>query len=119
MVEKGKIKGAIDLLQNIDVKSNIVIDENIYEAIKTLIGATYSLTREGVEENDFQGWPIKQWKWGEVRKCLCGEDGMNTADCDDFHIMILEDDGMGYGANSGYMNGMEFDYENKKVKLWF
>lgn len=38
---------------------------------------------------------------------------------DDYKIVIVEDDGMGYGAVEGPCNGVEVDNEKKTIKLWF
>lgn len=45
---------------------------------------------------DFQGWPIEHYNVGMLKKALS-----NEKLSDDDEVIVLEDDGMAYGAKNG------------------
>lgn len=94
------------------------------EAIETVL---HNLTRlnDDKEEYDFQGWLIEKKTMKSIlnifnpihdkekRIYIINDDNKLL----DIVPTILQDDGMGYGANNGSLTGIECDDDN--VKLWF
>jgi hypothetical protein len=69
-------------------------------------------------ETDFQGWEMPHYTMKDLRKFMKGHKNLD-GDC---KILILQDDGMGYGANNGYCTELS-TAENKEgeteVHIWF
>jgi len=67
---------------------------------------------------DFQGWPIKELTIKDLREFV-----NNNKELDDnVKILVLEDDGMGYGAVNGYCSGIyvsKNEEENDEIQIWF
>lgn len=93
-------------------------------AIETVL---HNLTRlnDDKEEYDFQGWLIEKKTMKNIlnifnpihdkeKRIYIINDDNNLLDV---VPTILQDDGMGYGANNGSLTGIEYDDDN--VKLWF
>ena len=74
-----------------------------------------------MEENkiktDFQGWPINELTMKDLRKFVRDNGSLD----DDVKLLVLEDDGMGYGAVNGYCTDLYvIDNDGKKeVQIWF
>lgn len=94
------------------------------EAIECVLLALSRLNDE-TTAYDFQGWVVEKKTMRDIIKVLKPTyyeesdkyviDGKNPLL--DVVPTILEDDGMGYGANSGKLNGV--DIENNNINLWF
>lgn len=67
---------------------------------------------------DFQGWPIKELTMKDLREFV-----NNNKELDDnVKILVLEDDGMGYGAVNGYCSDIyvsKNEEENDEIQIWF
>lgn len=67
---------------------------------------------------DFQGWPIKELTMKDLREFV-----NNNKELDDnVKILVLEDDGMGYGAVNGYCSSIHVsknEEENDEIQIWF
>ena len=109
-------KLAIDTLSNLTVDERL--NENEKEAIKVANKYLKTLQLKEGERYDFQGWKIDKITMKELRKFVRDNCPLD----DDVNILILEDDGMGYGAINGYCSGIYVD-ENKdgkeEVHIWF
>ena len=92
------------------------------EAIETVL---HNLTKlnDDKEEYDFQGWLIEKKTMKDILNIFNPihdkEKGIYIIN-DDNNLLnviptVLQDDGMGYGANNGSLTGIECD----DVKLWF
>jgi hypothetical protein len=70
------------------------------------------------KQYDFQGWEIKEITMKELRKFVRDNGVLD----DDTKILVLEDDGMGYGARNGYCSSIYLS-ENKdgkkEIQIWF
>ena len=67
---------------------------------------------------DFQGWPIDELTMKDLRKFV--EDNQSLDD--DVKILVLQDDGMGYGANNGYCSDICLytdENDEKQIQIWF
>lgn len=109
-------KLAIDTLSNLTVDERL--NENEKEAIKVANKYLKTLQLKEGERYDFQGWKIDKITMKELRKFVRDNCPLD----DDVNILILEDDGMGYGAVNGYCSSIYVD-ENKdgkeEVHIWF
>lgn len=109
-------KLAIDILSNLTVDERL--NENEKEAIKVANKYLKTLQLKEGERYDFQGWKIDKINMKELRKFVRDNCQLD----DDVNILILEDDGMGYGAVNGYCSDIYVD-ENKdgkeEVHIWF
>jgi len=108
--------------QAIDILNNLVVDDRLDADEKAAISDSCNYMRtlelkEG-DQYDFQGWKIKKITMKELRKFVRDNRQLD----DDVRILILEDDGMGYGAVNGYCSGI-YVGENKdgkeEVHIWF
>lgn len=106
----------------IDILSNLTVDERLNESEKEAIKEAnkYLKTlqlKEG-ERYDFQGWKIDKITMKQLRKFVRDNCPLD----DDVNILILEDDGMGYGAVNGYCSDI-YVGKNKdgkeEVHIWF
>lgn len=94
------------------------------EAIEAVL---HNLTRlnSDEEEYDFQGWLIEKKTMKDILKIfnpIHDKEKQIYIINDDNNLLdvvptILQDDGMGYGANNGSLTGIEC--EDDKVNLWF
>ena len=106
----------IELLNNIKVYNNLSPNET--EALDKAAQAVKRQQRNDEEHIDFQGWPIEKLTMRELRKFVKD----NCALDDNVKLLVLEDDGMAYGANNGYCSELsvsEDDNGNKEVHIWF
>ena len=113
-METNKTLGTLNSL--IEDTERLSADERnaISEAMKTML----SYERKKEVETDFQGWEMPHYTMKDLRKFMKDHKSLD-GDC---KILILQDDGMGYGANNGYCTELS-TVENKEgeteVHIWF
>ena len=69
-------------------------------------------------ETDFQGWEMPHYTMKDLRKFMKDHKSLD-GDC---KILILQDDGMGYGANNGYCTELSTSEDkegNTEIHIWF
>ena len=106
----------IEVLGSIKTYGNLSPSET--EALNEAIQAVKRQQRNDEEHIDFQGWPIEKLTMKELRKFV----NDNCTLDDDVKLLVLEDDGMAYGANNGYCSELSvYDDNNgkKEVHIWF
>lgn len=103
-----------DLYANLDGKLDLREMNAVNEALMAMSNIMYK--KEG--QTDFQGWPVKKLTMKDLRKFVRDNGPLD----DTVKILVLEDDGMGYGARNGYCSdiyvGENVDKE-KEVQIWF
>lgn len=109
-------KEVVTILNNMMIDSSLDIRERtaINEALMYISNIEYKNTTQ----YDFQGWKVKKLTMKDLRKFVRDNGALD----DDVKLLILEDDGMGYGARNGYCSDIyvKKDKDNKKeVQLWF
>lgn len=109
-------KEVVTILNNMMIDSSLDIRERtaINEALMYISNIEYKNTKQ----YDFQGWEIKKLTMKDLRKFVRDNGALD----DDVKLLILEDDGMGYGARNGYCSdiyvGNDKD-DKKEVQLWY
>ena len=69
-------------------------------------------------ETDFQGWEMPHYTMKDLRKFMKDHKSLDGG-C---KILILQDDGMGYGANNGYCTELSTSEDkegNTEIHIWF
>ena len=91
------------------------------EELEAVANATEHIARlqyNNGEQFDFQGWPLEKMTMKDLRVFMKDNESLS----DDVKIWILQDDGMAYGANNGYCNGIYLGDDedgNDVVEFWF
>jgi hypothetical protein len=110
-------KETMNILNNLLVNDKLTVDERY--AINEACNYISQLEYNNKEQTDFQGWPLEKLTMKELRKFVRD----NCALDDNVKLRILQDDGMGYGANNGYCTDIsiyeDMDNNNKEVQFWF
>lgn len=106
-----KIDNVISLLNKLGMDEGLTIQERtaINEACMNMM----SLKRKQDTQIDFQGWEVKKLTMKDLREFVAEHEEV----ADDAKILVLEDDGMGYGANNGYCS--ELSINENEVHIWF
>jgi hypothetical protein len=103
-----------ELYANLDGKLDLREMNAVNEALMTISNIIYKKE----DQTDFQGWPVKKLTMKDLRKFVRDNGPLD----DTVKILVLEDDGMGYGARNGYCSdiyvGENVDKE-KEVQIWF
>ena len=108
--------------QTIDILNNLIVDDRLDADEKAAISDSCNYMRtlelkEG-DQYDFQGWKVKKITMKQLRKFVRDNGPLD----DDVNILVLEDDGMGYGARNGYCSDI-YVSENKdgkkEIQIWF
>lgn len=109
-------KEAINILNTLSISDAL----NVYErsAINEAIMQMEHIKRRNEEQDDFQGWPVKKLTMKELRKFVRDNGALD----DDVKLLVLKDDGMGYGAVNGYCSDIYVSNgknRKKEVQIWF
>lgn len=107
--------------------SSLLKNDNLKEQLQSILYAIDGIKRRDEVEEDWAGveYPhitLKNVlnKIGLLEKT---DDKHYLIDKDNpllnYKIQILQDDGMGYGANNGYCFDAYEERENKNIKIWF
>jgi hypothetical protein len=109
-------KEIISILNNLSINSELDIRERA--AVNEALMAMSNIVYKKENQTDFQGWPVKKLTMKDLRKFVRDN---GTLD-DTVKLLVLEDDGMGYGARNGYCSdiyvGENIDKE-KEVQIWY
>lgn len=110
-------KNTIIILEELAKSSKLSVQESA--ALNKACSILNGLKRNEEERYDFQGWPIEKLTMKDLREFVNKHQEID----DDVNILVLEDDGMGYGANNGYCSDISvFENEDgtkKEVQIWF
>lgn len=114
---KMKLNEIIDILKTRGSADNTLLVE---VAINNAIDKLELIDRwNGKEERrDFQGWKLIPQTFGDLKEFVKN----NASLSDDTKLIILEDDGMGYGANNGNCTEISVseDKDGKEtIQFWF
>ena len=74
--------------------------------------------RKEVEQIDFQGWPLRHHTMKDLREFMRRNKNLDG----DTKILVLEDDGMAYGARNGYCTEISVSDNGKggkEVHIWY
>lgn len=101
-----------------------ILSTNGIDAIKTVLNV-FTRLNDDIQEFDFQGWPVNKKTvrdFIEILNPIIDKTNKQYIIDSNNPILdtvptILEDDGMGYGANSGKLNGIE--KSDSEIRLWF
>ena len=109
----------ISILNELGMDEGLTIQERT--AVNEACMAMMSMQRKIEPQVDFQGWEIKKLTMKDLRKFVRDNGALD----DDVNLLVLEDDGMGYGANNGYCSELSVsetedeDGKKKEVHIWF
>ena len=113
-----KLKETIETLRNRGSIDNPVVRE---VAINNALEVLEKVEANNSIQLDFQGWPIGQMTFGDMKLFVNNHQDLD----DDTKLLVLQDDGMGYGANNGYASFMCVseptvkDGGDKEIQIWF
>lgn len=126
------LKNLIDNLNKIISNKNIS-DDNDLKTLESVLNVLNNLKRNKENEETFQGDIKKPLTLKDVlnsikvpklnkRAYILDEKDSNDKKLLDMPVILLQDDGMGYGALNGacreaYVN--DYDENNKSIYLWF
>lgn len=108
-------KEVMTILNNLTINDKLDIRERA--AINEALFFLSRIEHRG-ELTDFQGWPLDKLNMKYLRKFVRDNGALD----DDVKLLILEDDGMGYGARNGYCTNIyvsDGDDNKKEVQFWF
>lgn len=113
----------MDANKTMDILNGLVIDDERLSADeRTAIGEALKIMlqyeRKQIEDTDFQGWPLHHQTMQDLRLFMKKNKNLDG----DTKILILEDDGMAYGANNGYCTEISVSEDkdnNKEVHFWY
>jgi hypothetical protein len=109
-------KEVISVLNNLSINDGLDIRERA--AVNEALMALSNIEYKNKEQYDFQGCKIKKLTMKDLRKFVRDNGALD----DDVKLLVLEDDGMGYGARNGYCSdiyvGKDKDGKNE-VQIWF
>lgn len=74
--------------------------------------------RKQKEEIDFQGWPLRHHTMKDLREFMKRNKSLDG----ETKILVLEDDGMAYGARNGYCTEISVSDNGKggkEVHIWY
>ena len=111
-----KIEEVMSVLNGLSIDEELTIRERA--AVNEALMAMSNIIYKKEDQTDFQGWPVKKLTMKDLRKFVRDNGPLD----DTVKILVLEDDGMGYGARNGYCSdiyvGENVDKE-KEVQIWF
>lgn len=113
-----KIEEVISVLNELYANLDGKLDLREMNAVNEALMAISNIIYKKEDQTDFQGWPVKKLTMKDLRKFVRDNGPLD----DTVKILVLEDDGMGYGARNGYCSdiyvGENVDKE-KEVQIWF
>ena len=111
-----KIQEVMSTLNGLSIDEDLTIRERA--AVNEALMAMSNIIYKNEDQTDFQGWPIKKLTMKQLRKFVRDNGALD----DDVKILVLEDDGRGYGARNGYCSDIyvsENEDKEKEVQIWF
>ena len=110
------LKETITILNGMSIDNKLDIKERA--AVNEALMSLTALEHRDDTQVDFQGWEVKKLTMKDLRKFISDNDSLD----DDVKLLVLEDDGMGYGARNGYCSDIYFSEDkdgNNEVQIWF
>jgi hypothetical protein len=108
--------------KKIETLNNLIVDDRLTSEERNAISTACNIMRLYLRKKepyiDFQGWEQRKHTMKDLREFV--DKNGNLAD--DIQILVLEDDGMGYGAINGYCTDIylsDGDNGKKEVQIWF
>jgi len=108
--------------KKIETLNNLITDDRLTSEEKNAISTACNIMRLYLRKKepyiDFQGWEQRKHTMKDLREFV----GKNDNLADDIQILVLEDDGMGYGARNGYCTSIYLSDDGngkKEVQIWF
>ena len=111
-----KTEEVITILNELSINEELTIRERA--AVNEALMAMSNIIYKKEPQTDFQGWPVKKLTMKELRKFVRDNGALD----DTIKLLVLEDDGMGYGARNGYCSDIyvgENEIGEKEVQIWF
>lgn len=107
----------------IDILNSLILDDERLsaderDAIGESMKVMMQYERKQVEDIDFQGWPLRHQTMKDLREFM----KKNKSIDGETKILILEDDGMAYGARNGYCTEISVSEDKdkkKEVHFWY
>ena len=108
--------------KKIETLNSLILDGRLTSEERDAISTACNIMRLYVRKKepyiDFQGWEQKKRTMKDLREFVDNNDNL----ADDIQILVLEDDGMGYGARNGYCTDIYLSDEGdgkQNVQIWF
>lgn len=111
-------KETISILNELYTNPSGKLELREMNAINNALEMLAHIVYRNEERTDFQGWPIKKLTMKDLRKFVRDNGPLD----DTVKILVLEDDGMGYGANNNYCSDIyvhKDEDDKKEVQIWF
>ena len=113
-MEVNKVKEILNRLIIDDERLSTDERDAIGESLKTML----QYERKQEEQIDFQGWPLQERTMKDLREFMKRNKSLDN----ETKILVLEDDGMAYGARNGYCTEISVS-ENKEggkeIHIWY
>ena len=112
------VKETISILNELYANPSGKLDLREMNAVNEALMAMSNIMYKKEDQTDFQGWPVKKLTMKDLRKFVRDNGPLD----DTVKILVLEDDGMGYGARNGYCSDIyvgENEIKEKEVQIWF
>jgi hypothetical protein len=109
-------KEVISILNSMSIDEELTIRERA--AVNEALMAMSNIVYKKEQQTDFQGWPVKKLTMKDLRKFVRDNGALD----DTVKLLVLEDDGMGYGARNGYCSDIyvgKNEVDEKEVQIWF
>ena len=108
--------------KKIETLNNLIVDDRLTSEERNAISTACNIMRLYLRKKepyvDFQGWEQKKHTMKDLREFVDKNDNL----ADDIQILVLEDDGMGYGARNGYCTDIYLNDGGdgkQNVQIWF
>lgn len=108
----------MSLLDQINEIDYLIMKYGSSDLLENVHDTLDKLRKNNDNKCDFQGWKINDYTLGDLRKLIDGTKDLPSST----KIRVLEDDGMGYGANNGSCTDMYLSEDNdgnNEIKVWF
>lgn len=109
-------KEVMSILNSMSINEELSIRERA--AVNEVLMAMSNIVYKKEQQTDFQGWPVKKLTMKDLRKFVRDNGALD----DTVKLLVLEDDGMGYGARNGYCSDIyvgKNEVDEKEVQIWF
>lgn len=109
------INDIVSELNTLGIDERLTVEQRT--AVNEALMQMMRLRRREDDTTDFQGWPVRKLTMRDIRDFVSVSDEVP----DDARVLVLEDDGMGYGANNGYCSEIYTSNRNgdETVYIWF
>lgn len=108
----------MSLLDQINEIDYLIMKYGSSDLLENVHNTLVNLRKNNDDRYDFQGWKINDCTLGDLRNLVNDTKDLPSST----KIRVLEDDGMGYGANNGSCTDMYLSEDsdgNYEIKVWF